>query len=80
MRQILIIFILAIAKLSLALKCSITLDSRNVSQIVECINVKSMNDIADEIGKDFSYVRIINRATHTQFSNTAGNETIFIDP
>lgn len=33
-----------------------------------------MNDIANEIEKDWNYVRIINRATHTQFSNTAGNE------
>jgi hypothetical protein len=33
----------------------------------------SMNDIAKEIERDWSYVRIINRASHTQFSNAAGN-------
>lgn len=62
-----------ITNLVIAQKCSKVQDSRNVTEIVECINVSSMNDIASEIKSDWSYVRIINRATHTEFSNTAGN-------
>lgn len=73
MRRIFIFLILIILKFSSAQKCSTVFDSRNVTQIVECTNVMSMNDIASEIKKDWSYVRIINRATHTQFSNSAGN-------
>lgn len=42
-------------------------------QTVECINVMSMMEIADEIKSNWSSVSIINKATHTQFSNFAGH-------
>lgn len=78
MRRKLLFFhlIYLIINLAIAQKCSKVQDSRNVSQIVECVNLLSMSDIATEIKSDWAYVRIVNRVTHTQFSNAAGNQFV----
>ena len=73
-RKLFFHLIFLIINLAIAQKCLKVQDSRNVSQIFECVNVLTMNDIASEINSDWSYVRIVNRVTHTQFSNAAGNQ------
>ena len=73
-RKLFFHLIFVIINLAIAQKCLKVQDSRNVSQIFECVNVLTMNDIASEINSDWSYVRIVNRVTHTQFSNAAGNQ------
>lgn len=73
-RKLFFHLIFLIINLAIAQKCSKVQDSRNVSQIFECVNVLTMNDIASEIKSDWNYVRIVNRVTHTQFSNAAGNQ------
>lgn len=72
MKSFLVFLILSFLKLLSAQKCSKVFDNRNVTQIIECTNVMSMNDIANEIQSDWIYVKIKNSATHTQFSNSAG--------
>lgn len=59
-------------KIVFAQKCSIIYDDKNAFKTVQCINVMSMMDIADEIKGNWTSLEIVNRPTHAQFSNDAG--------
>lgn len=73
MSKIFLIFLCAI-RFSSAHKCSYILDDKNVFKTVRCIDVNSINDVADEMRGNWSSLQIVNRATHTQFSNAVGND------
>lgn len=70
-----LIFILfVIVQITAAQKCIYAVDKNNASlSSVKCSNVMSMNDIADEIQKNWTSLEIINKATHSFFSNIAGD-------
>lgn len=40
---------------------------------MQCVNLGSMVDIADEIRGNWTSIAVINKASHTQFNNNAGS-------
>lgn len=59
-----------VLELSFGEKCSVIVD--NGLKKVQCINVVSMMDIVDEIKSNWTYIEIVNQASHAKFSNNAG--------
>lgn len=72
MLKIFILFFVCISQIVVAQKCSYIFDDKNVFQNVQCSNLGSLIDVADEIQSNWTSVKVVNRASHPQFSNNAG--------
>lgn len=68
-----LIFLTFFVELFAAQKCSSFYDDKNVFLTVNCVNLRSMVDIADEIRGNWTSITVVNKASHTEFANNAGS-------
>lgn len=68
----LLIFVCILQVVVAAQKCSYIFDDKNVFETVQCVNLASFIDIADEIQGNWTSVKVVNRVSNPHFSNNAG--------
>lgn len=66
------VLLICVLKIVLSQKCSSVFDAKNVFKTMNCVNLLSMVDIAEEIRENWTSITVINKASHTKFNNNAG--------
>jgi hypothetical protein len=74
MRQVFIVLVLFAGALT-AQKCTKVFDEKNVNVVktMQCVNLRTMVDISEEIRENWTSIAVVNKASHPTFSNNAGN-------